>query len=142
MDRVVTSLMVLDGSGQVEEQAGGYSDWEARGGKLAALTEHEEREATTGSVEEAASALETNSAAAPAPATKKRKLSYKEQRELDQIPELMETLEKRQQALEEKISAPYFYQGDHREVQAVLDELTQVQEELEATLERWAELED
>ena len=82
------------------------------------------------------------SAGATSTAPKRRKLSYKEQRELDQIPELMDKLEQRQQALEEKTSAADFYQGDHRDVQAVLDELAAVQSELEATLERWTELED
>ena len=79
-------------------------------------------------------------AAADTPA-KKRKLSYKDQRELDSLPGLIETLENRQQALEQKVSNADFYQQEHAQVQQVLDELTQVQSQLESTFERWTELE-
>ena len=73
---------------------------------------------------------------------KRRKLSYKEQRELDALPEMIETLESRQGELEQVMSNADFYQREHTEVQSVLDEVAKVQAELEAALERWTELED
>ncbi len=134
MDNVVTSLLVLEGDGVVSEHAGGYSDWEARGGQL-----RSERVAVGA----------TASAAAPAPQppaatdnTQKRKLSYKLQRELDSMPGVIEKLEQRQQALEATIAKPDFYQQDRAKVQQTLDELAAVQKEMETTFERWAELED
>jgi ATP-binding cassette subfamily F protein uup len=132
MDNVVTSLLVLEGNGVVSEQAGGYSDWVARGGRL------------LGSVDKPAAAVpnaEPEEAAVAATPTKKRKLCYKDQRELDSLPGQIEKLEQRQQNLETSVSQPDFYQGDHAEVEKTLGELTSVQAELEAVFERWAELE-
>jgi ATP-binding cassette subfamily F protein uup len=129
MDNVVTSLLVLEGDGVVSEQAGGYSDWVARGGQLQDSLEKR-----------------TVATAAPQPTAKgggakKPKLSYKIQRELDSMSGIIETLEQRQRQLEDTISHADFYQGDHARVQEVLGELASVQTEMENTFERWAELE-
>ncbi len=132
MDNVVTGLLILEGDGAVDEQAGGYSDWEARGGRL---LEKVDKPAT-----QTPTADPAPTAAADTPA-KKRKLSYKDQRELDSLPGLIETLENRQQALELQVSDADFYQQEHAQVQQVLDELQQVQSQLESTFERWTELE-
>ena len=134
MDNVVTSLMVLKGDGVIEEQAGGFSDWEARGGNLADLAspaKGQSSPAATTTVEPAQKIPE-----------KKRKLSYKDQRELDALPGLIESLEAKQTELETEMSTADFYQREHSEVQSVLEEVARIQEELEQALERWAELED
>ena len=132
MDNVVTSLLILEGDGVVSEQAGGYSDWESRGGSLGARTAQ-----TTAPPQEQANASVANAAV-----TKKNKLSYKQQRELDSLPAAIEKLEQRQGKLEETIAQPGFYQGDHAQVQAILDDLASVQTEMESTFERWTALED
>jgi ATP-binding cassette subfamily F protein uup len=131
MDNVVTSLLVLEGDGVVSEHAGGYSDWEARGGQLLGV---DKPPAGAKSVPPAATAAITG-------ATPKPKLSYKMQRELDSLPGIIETLERQQQELEATISQPDFYQGDHARVEQVLGELKRVQADMENTFERWAALE-
>ncbi len=142
MDNVVTSLLVLDGSGRVDEQAGGYSDWEARGGRLQSLAGQDSVTGSQGG-RSAHTAPATNTTAEPTPEPpRRRKLSYKEQRELDALPAQIEALEQRQQALEETSADPAFYQREHTEVQAVLEELATIQTELDHAMERWAELED
>ena len=78
----------------------------------------------------------------PGKPARPRKLSYKDQRELDALPELIDLLETRQGELEEMVAQSGFYQGDHTEVEKVLAELTRVQQELEDAFERWSELED
>jgi ABC transport system ATP-binding/permease protein len=133
MDNVVTSLLVVDGEGGVSDHAGGYSDWLAHGGEL-------------GEPGQTPAADADPAAATPAPqpgasAPKKRKLSYKDQRELEALPALIETLEQQQQELETAMSATGFYQQEHSVVQQVTAQLTQVQEDLEAAFNRWAELE-
>tara|TARA_B110000503_G_scaffold92781_1_gene139845 strand:- start:1171 stop:3063 length:1893 start_codon:yes stop_codon:yes gene_type:complete len=133
MDNVVTSLLVLEGDGVVTEQAGGYSDWEARGGKLR-NGRAEQDTAKSEAVEQS-----------PAPnvsAAKKSKLSYRLQRELDGLPAVIEKLEQRQQALESAMAKDDFYQQDHAKVQKALDELAAVQSEMETTFERWSVIED
>ena len=133
MDNVVTSLLVLEGDGVVTEQAGGYSDWEARGGQL-----------SSGHTQPSVQSAATQQTDAPAPPTaaKKGKLSYKLQRELDGLPAVIEKLEQRQQELESTIAADGFYEQGHATVQKTLDELAAVQAEMETTFERWSQLED
>ncbi|MBK6512363.1 MAG: ATP-binding cassette domain-containing protein [Haliea sp.] len=138
MDNVVTSLLVLEGDGVVSEHAGGYSDWEARGGQL--RSERLTAGAAAGATSSSAAPAQVQPAAADN--TQKRKLSYKLQRELDSMPGVIEKLEQRQQALEATIAEPAFYQQDRAKVQQTLDELAAVQKEMETTFERWAELED
>jgi ATP-binding cassette subfamily F protein uup len=132
MDNVVTSLLVLEGNGLVSEQAGGYSDWEARGGQL---QERMDKPAV-------ATAAHPQKTPASSGAAKKPKLSYKSQRELDSLPSVIEMLEQRQQQLEDKISRPDFYLGDQVSIEQVLAELASVQADMESTFERWAALED
>ena len=135
MDNVITSLMVLDGTGDVSEYVGGYSDWEARGGSLSGA-------------QAGASGKTAESAAKPPAANKKpakaqkTKLSYNDQRELGNLPGKIEKLEKQQALLEESMSAPGFFQSDHEQVQRVSKELSEVQGQLEAAFNRWDKLEE
>ena len=87
---------------------------------------------------------EASNQAAPSTITtpQTRKLSYKEKRELESLPGLIESLEEKQAALEAETAAPDFYQRPHTEVQGQLDALSEVASELEKALERWTELED
>ena len=135
MDKVVTSIMVMQGDGRVREYVGGYSDWAAKGGRL--LPVEEQPDPTSESPRPAVPA------AAPAQkSAKPKKLSYKDQRELEALPGQIEELEREQLALEAQVSDPDFYQQDHTESSAVLQQLTNVGEQLEAAYERWAELAD
>jgi len=134
MDNVITSLIVLDGTGNVSEYVGGFSDWEARGGSLEG--------ARAGASEKATKAKINDSAASKKQAkAKKPKLSYNDQRELGSLPAKIEKLEKQQTLLEETMSAPGFFQSDHEQVQRVSRELADVQGQLEAAFNRWDELE-
>jgi ATP-binding cassette subfamily F protein uup len=133
MDNVVTSLLVLDGHGGISEHVGGYSDWEARGGRL--------------------SEAQPFAAAQPAPVPKsapakeqrrvpqKRKLSYREQRELDKLPERLESLENQQSELEALLAKPGFYESTQDEIQRVTQQLAEVHSQLEECYQRWGELE-
>jgi ABC transport system ATP-binding/permease protein len=134
MDNVVTSLLVLEGDGVVSEQAGGFSDWEARGGQLRSSQ-------TMDDALTPISAPPPPDATASAGTAKKSKLSYKLQRELDELPVVIEKLEQRQQTLEAAIARPEFYQQERASVQQTLDELAAVQADMEKTFERWAALE-
>ena len=133
MDSVVTSLLVMGEDGTIEEQAGGYSDWEARGGRLTA-------EAVTDST-----ALTSRKITVIDPEETqkkpKRKLSYKEQRELEGLPGHIEDLEGQQAELELQIAAPDFYQQPPDIVRKRLDDLEQLNRNLETAIERWSELE-
>jgi ATP-binding cassette subfamily F protein uup len=133
IDRVVTSLLVLEGDGRVQDFVGGYSDWarwrDARDGKR---------------VSGRAASASRSAPAAPAlvaPATPKRRLSYKDQRELDTLPALLETLEKDRTALQTEIGGPDFYSREHTEVAARLKALSDLDARIEVAFARWSELE-
>ncbi len=133
LDNVVTSILVFEGDGVVGEYVGGYRDWVARGEALAAQRE------------ESADSAIVVSPRKPIPSAEStrptRKLSYKKQRELEQLPGQIEALEARQAQLEMQIAQPSFYQGEQQKITQVLEQHGQLQLELEALYQRWAELE-
>ena len=136
MDRCVTSLLVMKGDGVIEEQAGGFSDWEARGGNL--IAEASSAESALGStvidtVKETAVTTNTSPTA--------RKLSYKEKRELEELPEKIEQLEAALAVLAAEIAQADFYQQAQDITASKLAEIVKNESALEAALERWTELE-
>ena len=135
MDIVVTSLLVMGEDGSIEEQAGGYSDWESRGGRLVA-------EAADGSPTTTSKKIAmVDDAVTEAKAKPRRKLSYKEQRELDGLPAHIEGLEEQQALLELEIASPDFYQQPADIVRKQLDNLEKLNSDLESAIERWSALE-
>ena len=135
MDSVVTSLLVMGEDGSIEEQAGGYSDWESRGGRLVA-------EAADGSPTTTFKKIAmVDDAVTEAKAKPRRKLSYKEQRELDGLPAHIEGLEEQQALLELEIASPDFYQQPADIVRKQLDNLEKLNSDLESAIERWSALE-
>ena len=140
MDNVVTSLMVLDGAGGISEHVGGYSDWEARGG---ILNEASPVPAEKIPAEKPADPAAPETASAPIQAAiKKRKLSYKEQRELASLPQQIEKLEQQVANLTATMSEPGFYQSGFADIQGVTEDLAKVQSQLDAAFLRWSELEN
>ncbi len=126
LDNVVTELLVLDGSGRIQEFVGGYSDYARyREQRLAAATNQK-----TSAV----------SATAQATAKKIQKLSYKDQRELDLLPKKLETLEAEQSALQSTMSDPQFYNRPQTEVQQQLKRVAELSKEIEQAYARWSEL--
>ncbi|MBT8054169.1 MAG: ATP-binding cassette domain-containing protein [Gammaproteobacteria bacterium] len=134
MDNVVTSILVLEGEGRVAEYVGGYSNWVEKGGKLDWFGDQDS------DTPDRSSANRPKSGKNPAkPAVKK--LGYKEQRELDALPGLIDQLESRCEALEIEISAPGFYERERNATQQTIDRLADTRSELEAAYDRWQELE-
>jgi ATP-binding cassette subfamily F protein uup len=126
LDNVVTSTLVFEGDGRIGEYVGGYADWL----RQRAVAKPEAKPAAPKQV--------PAKAAEPA---KRRKLSYKEQRELETLPDRIEALETEQQALQAQISQPSFYQQDNETVSATLARCEELEQELEQCLERWEALE-
>ncbi|MDR6235641.1 ATP-binding cassette domain-containing protein [Pseudomonas oryzihabitans] len=139
LDNVVTSTLVFEGEGQVREYVGGYQDWLRQGGspRLLGVQTREDKPAAPAAKVEPAPVAAPVAAAAPA----KRKLSYKEQRELDAMPAAIETAEIELEALQTAIAAPDFYQLPAEVTRAKLARMDELQAELDRLIERWAELE-
>ncbi|MBT8108237.1 MAG: ATP-binding cassette domain-containing protein [Gammaproteobacteria bacterium] len=129
LDNVVTSTIVFEEDGKVQEYVGGYSDWARRGHELAVTDNPFEAE------------RRKREAAQRRQSRKPNKLSYKDQRELDALPAEIEQLEGEIAALQETIAAPDFYSRDAGLVQQKLRELDSAENHLEQRIERWGELE-
>jgi len=140
MDSVVTSLLVMPGSGQIEEQAGSYSDWEARGGQIVESSLPKQSASQTPSTEPDNPVKPTKTVTTSA-TEKKRKLSYQEQRELKGLPAEIEALEKQHAALLATISAPGFYEQTPEQVATTLTTVTESEQALDHALERLVALE-
>ena len=131
LDNAVTSILVFEDDGNVHEYVGGYSDWLKRRHKLA---ETETPEKTRRRIAQAERLAQQK--------TLPRKLSYKEQRELDRLPGEMQQLEQRIAELARKTSDAAFYTESYEKTQPVLDELSQANINLELQTNRWLELEE
>lgn len=136
LDQVVTTCLVFDGQGQIEESVGGYSDWYDRGGRLTSA------QSMVTEVDKQAVGDAPKVEVKPAAAAKPKKLSYKVQRELDQLPALIEELESKVESLQAEMAAPDFYGQDHAYVNDKLAQLSSVEAELETAMERWMEIEE
>jgi len=132
LDNVVTSTIAWEGEespGLWREYEGGYEDWKLQRDRALAL-----REAANKPV--AAKAKEAPPAAKPA-APKPRKLSYKEQRELDELPALIEALEAEQKELGDLLGKPELYASDPQRAADAQARFAQIDDELMKALERW-----
>jgi ATP-binding cassette subfamily F protein uup len=141
LDNVVTSTLVFEGEGKVREYVGGYQDWIRQGGspRLLGVTESKSGKADLNSAVVTAEPAVVAAPAAAAPVSKK-KLSYKLQRELEALPGDIDAKEQQIAAVEAEMAEAGFYQRPAAETAKVIASLEQLQAELDALLERWAEL--
>lgn len=129
LNNIVTSTLILDGSGDVKEFIGGYEDWKKQ------LNEAPASKTTS----KPASTTQTESKSDAKPAA--RKLSYNEKRELEELPKQIEKLEEEQKQLTLKMEAPSFYQQEGAIITQAVERLEQIHKELAQAYERWGELE-
>lgn len=121
LDNVVTSTLVFVGKGKIEEHIGGYREWQ-----------HEKIQSTT---------------SLPTPKKEKeknrsnRKLSYKEQKELVELPNKIESLEQQILDLQNELSSSTFYQNPTNDAVKAAQQLKEMEIELKKAYERWHELE-
>ncbi|MFD1217785.1 ATP-binding cassette domain-containing protein [Microbulbifer celer] len=141
LDNVVDSCLAFEGEGVVREYVGGYEDFVRQGGRFLSAEEQLQARKPEKSVGSSSSESSVGTEQKPAP-QKAKKLSYKLQRELDALPGKIETLEQSIGEMEQEVAAPDFYQQDSEVVQARLQYLADLQQQLEAAFERWAELDE
>ncbi len=133
LDHVVTATLVFEGDGRIGEYVGGYSDW----------LRYQQREVADKPDQQ----VRAVTAATPTSKTpgksleKSRKLSFKEQRALNDLPKQIESLESEQARLHARIGEPGFYQQPGEAMTAALTRLESVTKELEGCYLRWEVLE-
>jgi ATP-binding cassette subfamily F protein uup len=127
IDHVVTSTLVFEGEGRVEEYVGGYADW------------LRQRPAAEPQPEAGAPRSELREAVVPVAAGPK-KLSYREQQELQQLPERIEELEAEQLRLTAAVESPDFYKESGETIRRTLARLDALQGKVLDAYARWNEL--
>jgi ATP-binding cassette subfamily F protein uup len=125
LDNVVTSTLVFEGDGKIGEYVGGYEDW-LRQSKNAAHSDNVKAPATLSASDVTKQTQK-----------KKKKLSYKEQNELDQLPVQIETLEEEKEQLQQKMNEPDFYQQEKPLIKTILDKIEAIEAELQVAYARW-----
>jgi ATP-binding cassette subfamily F protein uup len=128
LNNVVTSTLVLEGEGAVKEYTGGYDDWLRQRTPMVQADVPAAKEAPKASPK-------------PERSGKPRKLSYKEQRELEALPQKIADLEAEQQQLHETLADPAFYRGDGVQIAQTNSRLAAVEREMAEAYERWETLE-
>jgi len=134
LDNIVTHCLVFEGNGKISESIGGYSDWFA---EKQVLTPQKQN--TTSPKKEKKKAAKP---ANPPSNNQQKKLSYKEQRELDQLPEKLESLEQQIDDLQTVMSQADFYKQSADEISQAQQQLADLESKLEQTYQRWESLEE
>jgi ATP-binding cassette subfamily F protein uup len=131
LDNVVTSTLVFEGGGRVSEYLGGYREWMAQRSLNAANRPSEEKPVVP------------SVAPRPNSAPKRgKKLSYKEQRELERLPERIESLEAEQAQLQQLIASGDFYRRDKLEITQTLERVESLKQQLDEAYGRWEALDN
>lgn len=133
LDNLCTSTLVFDDGGRIREFVGGYSDW-----KRVADRQSGDAEGRGGGKERTKARAKSN----PGTANKKRKLAYKEQRELAMLPVRIEELETALGEAHELLADPEAYRTDAAAAAGVARRAKELEQEIEAAFERWSELAD
>ena len=130
VNNVVTSTLVFEGDAQVNEYVGGYDDW---------LQQSKNKTRATADAEKAAA--DENKKAATGKAEKPKKLSYKDQRELDALPAQIESFEEEVESLQNLMASDEFYKQDKDKIVEVQKQLEKTQAGLAHCYTRWEQLE-
>ena len=132
LDHVVTSTIVFEGHGEVNEYIGGYQDWLRQSRPATTQTQKTKKDKTRKLGKKPGNILGKNA----------NKLSYTERVELGKLPAKLEKLEEQQKRLHEHMAQAGFYQQDKAQITQVQQQLAEVDAELETVFLRWEELEE
>ncbi|XGW47400.1 ABC transporter ATP-binding protein [Haemophilus influenzae] len=139
IDNTATECYLFEGKGRLNKYVGGFFDAKQQQANLRASKAVEEQaKAKKSEPLKEESAVKNDRTSKP----KSVKLSYKEQRELEQLPQLLEELETKITVLQAEIADPAFFQQAHDITDAKLKELADTEAELETAFLRWEELEE
>jgi len=130
IDHVVTSTLVFEGEGRVQEYVGGYEDWLRQ-------RRNAEAEAAAAPVRRAGAGTNAATIATKVPPRAQRKPSYKEQLELEQLPARIEALEAEQKQLQASVASADFYKRPATEIHEALSRLEELETLLLAAYTRW-----
>jgi ATP-binding cassette subfamily F protein uup len=136
LDNVVTSTLVFEGDGRFNEYAGGYEDWERYQRQIPEVPISPKPRSSRLGKDDPRQSEERAIISSGS-----RKLTYKEQRELEGLPGKIENLENEQMELHARMGNAAFYRQSSHEITTTLERLESIKRELESCYERWQMLE-
>lgn len=136
LDNVVTQVIVAEGEGQWREFIGGYSDWERYRNTVTSTKSSAKADSKVG-----ATATNSGATAPAAQASKGKKLSYKEQRELEELPVLIAKLEAEQQQITEQLADAELYKNGPDAANKLNARFAEIDEQLLEALDKWETIE-
>ncbi|CAM3425404.1 ATP-binding cassette domain-containing protein [Paraphotobacterium marinum] len=131
LDNTVTSTWFFDGKGHISMYPGGYSDAYHQFSHI--YNKQKQPSSDSNISNNIVKKKKSNNV--------KTKLSYKEQKELEELPKLIEELEFNQGRLQNEINSPDFFSLPSEQTKSTLDELKKIDQDLDNTYKRWEELE-
>ena len=132
LNNVATSVLAFEGDGRFKEYDGGYDDW---------LRAQKDRAAANLDSKESSDAKSNTRPGKSGKTDRPKKLSFKENRELEELPQRIESLETEQSELQNSMTDPDFFRQDGGKVAEVSNRLEAIQNELQVAYTRWEELE-
>ncbi|OWJ62836.1 ATP-binding cassette domain-containing protein [Paraburkholderia caledonica] len=142
LDNVATSVIASEGGGKWREYVGGFTDWQIQSQRSQQMAQEAQKEASRDAAKDSAkdsAASKDNSAGRNA--QRAAKLSFKEQRELEALPEKIAALEAEQKAIGAQLEDGSIFAKDAQEGKRLSERYAAIDEELLLALERWDELE-
>lgn len=132
LNNSVSSVIAFEGNGRLQEYVGGYDDWIRQGGNWNKYSSP---------VEKSPEKSNSGKPAVVANVQKTKKLSYKLQKEFNELPQKIEQLEQNLARAQAEINHPDFYTNSQQKIDEQLRLLARLESDLEQSFERWAELE-
>lgn len=146
LDQTVTKILAFEGDGFVESCIGGYSDYLEKKGKKPNSNNKQASESSPPTLQQNKSidtdAVKITEAKQETPTTKPKKLSYKYERELSQLPDKISKIEKEIETMNKDLTDPDFYQKNADKFHETVKSLEDAKIKLERYETRWLELED
>ncbi|WP_020065292.1 ribosomal protection-like ABC-F family protein [Paraburkholderia caledonica] len=142
LDNVATSVIASEGGGKWREYVGGFTDWQIQSQRSQQMAQEAQKEANKDAAKDSA---KDSAASKDSPAGRNTqraaKLSFKEQRELEALPEKIAALEAEQKAIGAQLEDGSIFAKDAQEGKRLSERYAAIDEELLLALERWDELE-
>ena len=137
LDNVVTSTLAFEGGGRIEEYVGGYEDYLRQRQSGAAKKSSGATRKPSGGTKNLSGSTKDVSGGAKDSSGKKRKRTFKEEREYKELPDRIASLEAEQRQIQAALADSEFYKRSGAEISAAVSRSAQIDQELHVALERW-----
>ena len=138
VNNCVNTCLYFDGTGHINQIVGGYDDVDS----YLALKDAQRQQHLSSANKKSTQQNTSTPAKKEATAVTKKKLSFKENKELDELPEIIDNLENKVAALQEQVNQSDFFSRDEQDTKKILNQLSEIESKLDLAYSRWQELDE